>query len=112
MQAEAPLTCLQQLLQRAFLAPHHAHVHILFPRHVLGVHQQNGSATAGEGAEDAERFLSRYIAYARGNCFPRLTEEARRELQGKYVEIRDKVSPCAMGERCKWLQVASVSSTV
>jgi DNA replicative helicase MCM subunit Mcm2 (Cdc46/Mcm family) len=60
---------------------------------VLSVHQRAGTVQAADCEESAdEKWLSRYIAYCRSHCFPRLTDEARRELRGKYVDIRDRVS--------------------
>ena len=37
-----------------------------------------------------EDMMRKYIAYARRNYFPRLSEEARNAIQIKYVEIRDE----------------------
>ena len=41
--------------------------------------------------ERAERFLKRYLQYARSHCFPRLAPEAAAALQAEYVSVRKQV---------------------
>ena len=53
------------------------------------------AAAAAAGADEGnERFLKRFLQYARSHCFPRLTPEAAQQLQAEYVSIRQQV--CAM----------------
>ena len=42
-----------------------------------------------------ERFLKRYLQYARSHCFPRISSEAAELLQAEYVSIRKQVRPPA-----------------
>ena len=39
-----------------------------------------------------ERFLKRYLEYARSKCSPRLSESAAELLVHEYVELREEVS--------------------
>jgi DNA replicative helicase MCM subunit Mcm2 (Cdc46/Mcm family) len=56
------------------------------------VHQGANKATSeAAAAEEEEAFFRRYIHYARTACFPRLTDAGKRELQAKYVGIREMV---------------------
>ena len=45
-----------------------------------------------------ERFLKRYLEYARSKCAPRLSESAAELLIHEYVELREEVipSPCCL----------------
>jgi DNA replication licensing factor MCM5 len=68
-------------------------------RHVISVHVNGGAdpsiSAAGSGSANDDATgdvdmatMKRYIAYARAKCAPRLTQEAAKELQTKYAEIR------------------------
>jgi DNA replication licensing factor MCM5 len=54
---------------------------------------------AGEGMaklsdnDRHEKFLKRYLQYARSHCFPRLSVGAAAHLQSEYVSIRKQVRP-------------------
>ena len=43
--------------------------------------------------ERNERFLKRFLQYARSHCFPRLSPEAAQHLQAEYVSIRKQARP-------------------
>ena len=45
----------------------------------------------------AERFLKRYLEYARSKCSPRLSEDAATVLIREYVEFREDVSLMLFG---------------
>ncbi|MEM3126878.1 MAG: minichromosome maintenance protein MCM, partial [Candidatus Woesearchaeota archaeon] len=54
--------------------------------HVLGLHQ---NPDIGE-PEIPTELLKKFIAYARQNCFPKLTDEALKEIKEFYVGLRNK----------------------
>eukprot|EP00793_Prasinoderma_coloniale_P002626 PRCOL_00002108-RA len=60
--------------------------------HVVGVHSAAGQTSAEDNEEEAERerFIRRYVEYARHHVYPRLTEEAALRLRDKYVSIREQ----------------------
>lgn len=63
-------------------------------RFVLDTHRLagRGSTADGEAEAEGERFLKRYIHYARSRCFPRLSQQAQERLVSEYVVMRDEVS--------------------
>ena len=63
---------------------------VTLAKHVMNVHV-NAFAHQEETNNDKElslSFLKKFIAYARDNCGPRLSEEAGRKLKARYVEMR------------------------
>ena len=66
---------------------------ITLAKHVMGIHirsgipGQAGQAEAAEGEIDILT-LTRYIAYCRANCGPRLSQLACEKLQNRYVMMR------------------------
>ena len=59
-------------------------------RHEEGLFTEDDQEEANQVVEPPvdEDFLRKYVAYARRECFPVLTEEAREHLQDYYVQIR------------------------
>jgi replicative DNA helicase Mcm len=80
----------------AELADHIMQVHRAGAIHEYREHHEEGMYTSedeetAQQAVDApvdEEFLRKYIAYAKRECFPVLTQEARERLQEYYVNIR------------------------
>lgn len=61
--------------------------------HVMNIHTGRGN-NDGDSTDSEElslEFFKKYIAYCRGRCAPRLSEEASQRLIAHFVEIRKKV---------------------
>ena len=56
------------------------------------VRAYRGGAGAAQAPPLDPAFLRKYIAYARANCRPRISEEAGRKLEEFYVEMRQKAA--------------------
>ena len=67
---------------------------ITLAKHVMGVHVNAGAAVnpddrrETDGEELSLTFLKKFIAYARGRCGPRLSNEAAEKLKNRYVLMR------------------------
>ena len=61
--------------------------------HVMNIHTGRGNNDDGsaDSGELSLEFFKKYIAYCRGRCAPRLSEEASQRLIAHFVEIRKKV---------------------
>ena len=66
--------------------------------HVVGVHASAGAASAEDTREAAERerFIRRYVEYARHKVHPRLDDDAAARLRDKYVQIREAAKQAQM----------------
>ena len=58
--------------------------------HIVDISASNKISTRKEEGEISVNDLKRYIAYARMNCTPKLTEESAKALQNYYIEDRKK----------------------
>ena len=58
--------------------------------HIVDISASNKITTRKEEGEISINDLKRYIAYARMNCTPKLTEESAKVLQNYYIEDRKK----------------------
>ena len=58
--------------------------------HIVDISASNKIATRKEEGEISVNDLKKYIAYARMNCTPKLTEESAKVLQNYYIEDRKK----------------------
>ena len=58
--------------------------------HIVDISASNKISTRKEEGEISVNDLKRYIAYARMNCTPKLTEDSAKALQNYYIEDRKK----------------------
>ena len=58
--------------------------------HIVEISASNKITTRKEEGEISINDLKKYIAYARMNCTPKLTEESTKALQNYYIEDRKK----------------------
>ena len=58
--------------------------------HIVDISASNKIASRKEEGEISINDLKKYIAYARMNCTPKLSEESAKVLQNYYIEDRKK----------------------